>query len=114
MRTMGKRASSRLIHAGTGFASLWRATRSRAERVADVVFSGAWVEGASVRGFVGAQIQVPLAVVFFFFNSPFNCTITFYPSPAGATESLPPLGIWPKLPRANPLLEERSSNPDGG
>jgi Family of unknown function (DUF5947) len=50
-------------------------------------------------------LQVPLAMVFFFFNSALNRMVAFYPSPAGASESLLPLGIWAKLTRANPLLE---------
>jgi len=50
-------------------------------------------------------LQVPVAMVFFFFNSLLNRTVALYPSPAGATESLLPLGAWARLIRANPLLE---------
>ena len=49
--------------------------------------------------------QLPVALVFFFVNSSLNRTVAFYPSPPGATESLLPLGAWPRLIRANPLLE---------
>ena len=49
--------------------------------------------------------QIPMGLVFFFFNSSLNRTVACYPSPSGATESLPPLGAWPRLIRANPLLE---------
>src|SRR5215467_5428483 len=49
--------------------------------------------------------QIPMGLVFFFFNSSLNRTVACYPSPSGATESLPPLGAWPRLTRANPLLE---------
>ena len=49
--------------------------------------------------------QVPVAMAFFFFNSSLNRTVALYPSPAGATESLLPLGTWTRLIRANPLLE---------
>ena len=49
--------------------------------------------------------RVPAAMAFFFFNSSLKRTIALYPSPAGATESLLPLGAWPRLIRANPLLE---------
>jgi len=49
--------------------------------------------------------QIPVGLVFFFFNSLLNRTVACYPSPSGATESLPPLGAWPRLIRANPLLE---------
>ena len=50
-------------------------------------------------------LQVPVAMVFFFVNSSLNRMVAFYPSPAGATESLLPLGTWRQLTRANPLLE---------
>ena len=50
-------------------------------------------------------LQVPVAMVFLFFNSLLNRMVAFYPSPAGATESLLPLGMWAKLTRANPRLE---------
>jgi len=50
-------------------------------------------------------LQVPVAMVFFFFNSLLDRMVAFYPSPAGATESLLPLGTWRQLTRANPLLE---------
>jgi hypothetical protein len=50
-------------------------------------------------------IQVPVAMAFFFFNSSLNRTVALYPSPAGATESLLPLGAWTRLIRANQLLE---------
>ena len=49
--------------------------------------------------------QVPVALVFFFFNSSLNRTVACYPGLPGATESLLPLGAWPRLIRANPLLE---------
>ena len=49
--------------------------------------------------------QVPVAMAFFFFNSSLNRTAALYPSPAGVTESLLPLGAWTRLIRANPLLE---------
>src|SRR5215470_5936236 len=49
--------------------------------------------------------QVPVAMAFFFVNSSLNRTVALYPSPAGATESLLPLGAWTRLIRANLLLE---------
>jgi len=49
--------------------------------------------------------QVPAAMAFFFLNSSLNRTVALHPSPAGATESFLPLGTWPRLIRANPLLE---------
>jgi uncharacterized protein DUF5947 len=49
-------------------------------------------------------LQIPVAIAFFFHNSSLGRTVAFYPSPAGATESLLPLDTWEALQRANPLL----------
>jgi Family of unknown function (DUF5947) len=49
-------------------------------------------------------LQIPVAIAFFFHNSSLGRTVAFYPSPAGATESLLPLDTWEELLRANPLL----------
>lgn len=43
------------------------------------------------------ELQIPVGVAFFFFNSQLGRTIAFYPSPAGATESELPLGAWDQL-----------------
>jgi len=42
-------------------------------------------------------LQVPIGLAFFFYNSLENRTIAFYPSPAGATESLLPLDTWSEI-----------------
>ncbi|MGC2634965.1 MAG: DUF5947 family protein [Candidatus Cybelea sp.] len=39
-------------------------------------------------------LQLPIGLVFFFYNSTERRTVAFYPSPAGATESLLPLEEW--------------------
>jgi hypothetical protein len=49
-------------------------------------------------------------MAFFFVNSQMGKTVTFYPSPAGATESLLPLDTWDAVMLANPLLS--SLEPD--
>jgi hypothetical protein len=51
-------------------------------------------------------IQIPVGMVFFFFNSALDRVVAFYPSPAGATESLLPLGTWERLIKSNPLLAD--------
>jgi len=43
-------------------------------------------------------------LAFFFFNSSLGRTVVFYPSPAGATESLLPLETWEELVREHPRL----------
>jgi hypothetical protein len=52
------------------------------------------------------QFQIPVSVAFFFFNSQLGRIAAFYPSPAGATESLLPLDIWEELVAANPILAD--------
>ena len=49
--------------------------------------------------------QIPVGMAFFFHNSAVDEVVAFYPSPAGATESLLPLEEWRNLMSANPLLE---------
>jgi len=44
-------------------------------------------------------LQVPIGLAFFFYSTPAQKTVAFYPSPAGATESLLSLSAW------NGLLE---------
>ena len=50
------------------------------------------------------QAQVPVNLAFFFFNSSLDRTAAFYPSPAGATESLLSLETWQEVEQGNPLL----------
>ena len=40
------------------------------------------------------QFQIPVKMAFFFVNSVIEQTVIFYPSPAGATESLLPADTW--------------------
>jgi hypothetical protein len=50
------------------------------------------------------QFQIPVKMAFFFVNSVIEQTVTFYPSPAGATESLLPADTWVEVMAANPLF----------
>jgi hypothetical protein len=50
-------------------------------------------------------LQIPVRIAFFFANSSLDRVVAFYPSPAGATESLLPLEAWQELRAANPILE---------
>ena len=52
------------------------------------------------------EFQIPVRIAFFFFNSSMGRVAAFYPSPAGATESLLPLDMWQKLSTTNPILGE--------
>lgn len=50
------------------------------------------------------ELQIPVSVAFFFHNSTLESVAAFYPSPAGATESLLPLDAWDRLVADNELL----------
>jgi hypothetical protein len=50
------------------------------------------------------ELQIPVSMAFFFFNSDLGRSVAFYPSPAGATESLLPLESWDELRATNPLF----------
>jgi len=43
------------------------------------------------------SIGIPVRMAFLFRNSVLDTTVAFYPSPAGATESLLPLGAWEEM-----------------
>lgn len=49
-------------------------------------------------------LQVPIGLAFFFSNSLEKKMVAFYPSPAGATESLLPLDTWDQLVARYPEL----------
>jgi hypothetical protein len=55
-------------------------------------------------------IQIPVRMAFFFHNSALGQMVGFYPSPAGATESLLPVATWQDVLRANPQFD--SLEPD--
>jgi hypothetical protein len=48
------------------------------------------------------ELQIPVRMAFLFFNSALGRWVGFYPSPAGATESLLPLDTWAAVMAANP------------
>ena len=52
------------------------------------------------------SIGIPVAMAFFFTNSAMGRTVAFYPSPAGATESLLSLEAWQDLLAATPALAD--------
>jgi hypothetical protein len=49
-------------------------------------------------------LQVPIGLVFFFYNSLEKKMVAFYPSPVGATESLLPLDTWGEVIARYPVL----------
>jgi Family of unknown function (DUF5947) len=56
------------------------------------------------------SLMVPISMAFFFRSTPDARVVAFYPSPAGATESLLPLETWKDIEDANPVLLEVESD----
>lgn len=52
------------------------------------------------------SLMIPIEMAFFFNSSPHGHVIAFYPSPAGATESLLALETWNEVVNENPVLAE--------
>lgn len=50
------------------------------------------------------SLQIPVSTAFFFVNSELQRVAAFYPSPAGATESLLSLETWDEVLAVNPSL----------
>jgi hypothetical protein len=50
--------------------------------------------------------MVPISMAFFFRSTPDARVVAFYPSPAGATESLLPLETWKDIEDDNPVVKE--------
>ncbi|MGZ3496415.1 MAG: DUF5947 family protein [Vulcanimicrobiaceae bacterium] len=50
------------------------------------------------------DLQIPIALAFFFFNSASNKMVAFYPGPAGATESMLSLRAWDQIVARYPRL----------
>lgn len=75
----------------------------------------------------GAQwddLMIPIGMAFFVKSSVEDKILAFYPSPAGATESMPSLTAWEEIVNQNPILHEMEPDvealianrlePDGG
>jgi hypothetical protein len=52
------------------------------------------------------NLLIPIGMAFFFHSSMEDRTVTLYPSPAGAVESLLPLDAWAEIVRQNLILRE--------
>ena len=51
------------------------------------------------------SLRVPVDMAFFFYNTPAEKVVAYYPSPMGPTESLLELETWEDLESRNPVLE---------
>ncbi len=54
------------------------------------------------------QLEIPVGLAFFFYNSTQERSVAFYPGPAGATESELPLETWQAVLASNPELARLS------
>jgi hypothetical protein len=52
------------------------------------------------------DLMIPIEMAFLFHSSPHQRVMAYYPSPAGATESLLSLETWNDVVRENPALQE--------
>jgi hypothetical protein len=51
-------------------------------------------------------LQLPVNLAFFLHSTPAGRVVAFYPSPAGATEALPPPDAWQAVADDNPCLRD--------
>jgi Family of unknown function (DUF5947) len=49
-------------------------------------------------------LRIPVDMAFFFYSTPAERVVAFYPSPMGPTESLLKLSAWEELGKCNPVL----------
>jgi Family of unknown function (DUF5947) len=55
-------------------------------------------------------LMIPIEMAFLFHSTPHGKVVAFYPSPAGATESLLALDTWNDVVNENPILKELESD----
>jgi hypothetical protein len=53
-----------------------------------------------------ASLRLPVDLAFFFYNTPDERVVAYYPSPMGPTESLLKLTTWADMAANNPILQE--------
>jgi hypothetical protein len=63
------------------------------------------LEGFVLDGAQWDRLRIPVDMAFFFYSTPAERVLAFYPSPAGPTESLLELEAWSELAAANPMVE---------
>lgn len=63
------------------------------------------LEGFEMSDAQWESLRVPVDMAFFFYSTPAERVVTFYPSPMGPTESLLTLSSWEELEESNPVLK---------
>ena len=81
------------IQSGAPAGSRYRAASTRHVRLTTPLADAEWT-----------SLGIPVDLAFLFFNSAAGRMIAFYPSPAGATESVLPLEAWSALAAAHPMI----------
>lgn len=95
-------ASRQLVCACDACALLFDGTeRAKFKRVSRRVL---WLENFKLTGAQWENLIIPINLAFFFQSSLEGRTIAFYPSPAGAVESLLTLEAWNAIVADNPVL----------
>jgi hypothetical protein len=56
------------------------------------------------------DLMIPIGMAFFLKSSVEGRVLAFYPSPAGATESIPSLTAWEEIVKQNPVLTEMETD----
>ena len=64
-----------------------------------------FLEGFEMSDVQWESLRVPVDMAFFFYSTPAERVVAFYPSPMGPTESLLKLSAWEELETHNPVLK---------
>ena len=64
-----------------------------------------FLEGFEMSDAQWESLRIPVDMAFFFYSTPAERVVAFYPSPMGPTESLLKLSIWEELEESNPVLK---------
>lgn len=65
-----------------------------------------FLEGFEMSDAQWESLRIPVEMAFFFYSTPAERVVAFYPSPMGPTESLLKLSAWEDLEKSNPVLKE--------
>jgi hypothetical protein len=68
------------------------------------------IEDLEIDDLAWSDLGVPVEMAFFFYSTPADRVVAFYPSPAGATESLLDLEAWRAIAQRHPILAEMEAD----
>ncbi len=64
------------------------------------------LEDFEMADFQWENLRIPVDMAFFFYSTPAERVVAYYPSPMGPTESLLELEAWEELEESNPVLKD--------